>query len=76
MVRLSKNSNVVHECHSSIVKVVLVNDVASLDVNLNGVDSSSNWSMVVMVVLMSYALMDHKRFHDGKVHDDVDNEMY
>ena len=56
--------------------MALVNDVASLNVNLNGADSSSNWSMVVMAVLTSYALMDHKRFHDDRAHDGVDNEMY
>jgi hypothetical protein len=56
--------------------VELVNDVASLNAYVNDVDSSSNWLMMV-VLLVELVLKDHKHFHDDdKVHDDVDNEMY
>ncbi len=55
---------------------VVVNDVASLNVYVNGEDSSSNWLMMV-VLLEGFVWKDHRYFHDdGRVHDDVDNEMY
>jgi hypothetical protein len=54
--------------------VEFVDDVASLNVFVNDVDSSSNWLMMVVVELVR---RDHKHFHDDdKVYDDVDNEMY
>jgi hypothetical protein len=74
MVHLSMNLNWVHSYHWNIVIVELVDDVASLNVFVNDVDSSSNWQMMVVVELV---WRDHKHFHDDdKVHDDVDNEMY
>jgi hypothetical protein len=80
MVHLLMNLNVDHSYHLNIVIVEVVNDVASLNVDVNDVDSSSNCLMTVVVVvasLMKLVLKDHKHFHDDdQVHDDVDNEMY
>ena len=49
MVLLLKNSNSIHRFHWNIVLVELEDDVASLNVHANDVDSSSNWLMMVAV---------------------------
>lgn len=75
---LSRNWNAGRSFHWCIVMMELASEVASLDGHANDVDSSSNWLMMVVVriLVVEFVRMDHRDYHDGTVHDDVDSEMY